>query len=342
MKEKYNTLIMKPELNIKFVPLRGGRVSGFTLLELMIALSLGLLIVAAATHLYLTAQRGMVTQQGAANLQNSASFGLEYMLRDIRLANLGASKPSITPDILHGGIVLSHKNLSIATPFSITGENANTLMTQGGIGPSNLDGENSDQLVIQYRNANSAGAMVSSFDCEGNGITSGAYVVERYFLRSDTNRNDPNQPLALACKATSYIGDSKSKIDGLEGNGEIIIPRVDHMRILLGVASDTIDATKSPAVAGQDSVLDQFGYIGIENYKKLTVKPQIVSVQIGVLARSPDSVGKNDLVDVSKTYQVLDINKKLKTDSKNDLYNRLVVTQTVALRNGFGLQENPK
>ncbi len=24
MKEKYNTLIMKPELNIKFVPLRGG------------------------------------------------------------------------------------------------------------------------------------------------------------------------------------------------------------------------------------------------------------------------------------------------------------------------------
>ncbi len=72
-------------------------------------------------------------------------------------------------------------------------------------------------------------------------------------------------------------------------------------------------------------------------------KPQIVSIQIGVLARSPDTVGKNDLVDVEKkTYRVLDINKKLKSDSKNDLYNRLVVTQTVALRNGFGLKENPQ
>lgn len=342
MKEKHNTLNMKSELNLKSTALGADRVSGFTLLELMVALSLGLLIVAAAIQLYLTAQRGMVTQQGAANLQNSASFGLEYMLRDIRLANLGASKPSITPDILHGGVVLSHKNLSITTPFSITGESTNTLMTQGDVGPSNLEDEKSDQLVIQYRNADASGNLVSSFDCEGNGITPGAYVVERYFLRTDTNRNDPNQPLALACKATSYLGDSKSKIDGLEGNGEIIIPRVDHMRILLGVASDTIDATKSPAVAGQDSVLDRFGYIGIEHYKKLTVKPQIVSIQIGVLARSPDSVGKNDLVDVSKTYQVLDINKKLKTDSKNNLYNRLVVTQTVALRNGFGLQENPK
>lgn len=337
MKEKYNAL------NMKSAVLGGaGRISGFTLLELMVALSLGLLIVAAAIQLYLTAQKGMVTQQGAANLQNSASFGLEYMLRDIRLANLGASKPSITPDILHGGIVLSHKNLSITTPFSITGEAANTLMTQGDVGPSNLEDEKSDQLVIQYRNADASGNLVSSFDCEGNGIMPGAYVVQRYFLRMDNNRNDPNQPLALACKATSYLGDSKSKIDGLEGNGEIIIPRVDHMRILLGVASDTIDATKSPAVAGQDGVLDRFGYIGIENYKKLTVKPQIVSIQIGVLARSPDSVGKNDLVDVSKPYQILDINKKLITDSKNDLYNRLVVTQTVALRNGFGLQENPK
>ncbi|MWC18713.1 prepilin-type N-terminal cleavage/methylation domain-containing protein [Acinetobacter johnsonii] len=338
-----NALNNKVQFNSRPQTIRINSASGFTLIELMVALSLGLLIVAAATHLYLTAQRGMVTQQGAANLQNSASFGMEYMLRDIRLANLGASKPSITPDILHGGVVLSHKNLSTASSFTIKGQSTNTLMTQGGVGPSNLDGENSDQLVIQYHNADVTGSIVSAFDCEGNALPSDAYVVERYFLRADTNRNDPNQPLALACKATSYSGDSPSQLAGLQGNGEIIIPRVDHMRILLGVASDTFDATQSPAVAGTDGVLDRFGYIGIENYKNLTDKPQIVSIQIGLLARSPDTVGKNDLVDVSKkTYRVLDVNKKLKSDSKNDLYNRLVVTQTVALRNGFGLQENPQ
>lgn len=95
----HNASNNKVQFNSHHQSIRISRVSGFTLIELMVALSLGLLIVAAATHLYLTAQRGMVTQQGAANLQNSASFGMEYMLRDIRLANLGASKPSITPDI---------------------------------------------------------------------------------------------------------------------------------------------------------------------------------------------------------------------------------------------------
>ncbi|MEG0405242.1 MAG: PilW family protein [Acinetobacter sp.] len=318
--------------------------TGFTLVELMVSISLGLLVVAAATQLYLTGQKSMLVQQGAANLQNSASFGLEYMLRDIRLANLNAAKPMIDPTVLHGGIVLNKANLSSNNTFTLTGATAsNSLMTAGAIGPSNLQGESSDQLVIQYRNANSQGEMVSAFDCEGHAIAPNAYIVERYFLREDTNnRNDPNAPLALVCKATSYLKDDDSKLDGLDGAGEIIMPRVDHFHVLLGVASDTIDATKSPAVVGQDGVLDQFGYIGIPNYLALTTKPQIVSVQLGLLVRSPDSIGKNDLVDANKTYQILDVNKALKTDSKNSSYNRQVITQTIALRNGFGLQENPK
>lgn len=312
---------------------------GFTLIELMISIVLGLLVSAAAMQLYLTAQKSMAVQQGAANLQNSASFGLEYMLRDIRLANLNALKPIMDPTILHGGIVLGNANLSTKSTFEITGTSAaNNLMTAGSIGPSNLQGEQSDQLVIQYRNT-----IGNQFDCEGNSISPNAYVVQRYFLREDSkNNNDPNAPLVLACKASSYLNDDDPKLDNLNGNGEIIIPRVDHMRILLGVASDTMDATKSPAVAGKDGVLDRFGYISIPNYLALSAKPQIVSLQMGLLVRSPDSVGKNDLADASKKYKIFDIEKALIADSKNNLYTRQVVTQTVALRNGFGLQENPQ
>ncbi len=316
---------------------------GFTLIELMISIVLGLLVVAAAMQLYLTAQRGMVTQQGAANLQNSASFGLEYMLRSVRLANLGAKKPIITPDILHGGIVLAHSNLSTSSGFTISGaDTTNPLMTRGDIGPSNLQGEKSDQLVIQYRNRNSTGTLINSFDCEGNSIGHDMFIVERYFLRKDSNRNDPNEPLALACKATHYIKENETALAGLNGNGEIIIPRVDHMRILLGVASDIRDETKTPSVAGQDGDLDRFGYITIPNYLALTNKPQIVSIQIGLLVRSADSVGRNDLFDKDKKYQILDVEKALINNDKNQLYVRQVVTQTVALRNGFGVEENPR
>lgn len=334
---------MKKRINMHTIPQRNNNL-GFTLVELMISISLGLLVVAAATQLYLTGQKSMAVQQGAANLQNSASFGLEYMLRDIRLANLGA-KPIIDPTVLHGGIVLSKANLSSNNAFVLTNASASNgqlMTTEAVTGTSNLSGQKSDQLVIQYRNANSQGTMVNYYDCEGHAIAPDVYVVERYFLRKDTNRNDPNASLALACKATSYTGDDIAKLEGLDGKGEIIIPRVDHMRILLGVASDTIDATKIPAVLGQDGVLDRFGYISIEKYLALTTKPQIVSVQIGLLVRSPDSVGKNDLFDPNKDYTILDTTAKLKSDSKNSLYTRQVITQTVALRNGFGLQENPK
>lgn len=88
--------------------------------------------------------------------------------------------------------------------------------------------------------------------------------------------------------------------------------------------------------------MDRFGYISISNYLALATKPQIVSLQIGLLVRSPDSVGKNDLADNNKKYQILDVDKALVADNKNNLYARKVITQTVALRNGFGLQENPK
>ena len=61
--------------------------SGFTLIELMIALALGLVISAAAIMLFLTGQRSYVLQQGMADLQDNANFGLNYVTKDIRHAN---------------------------------------------------------------------------------------------------------------------------------------------------------------------------------------------------------------------------------------------------------------
>ena len=311
---------------------------GFTLVELMISIVLGLMVTAAAAQLFITGQRSVALQQGAAGLQNSGTFGLEYILRDVRLANLGASTPAIDPTVLHGGLVFSKANLStaLAANFTLSGDTT-PLMTQGEVGPSNLKDQSSDQLVIQYRNT-----MNNKFDCEGNNINPNDFIVQRYFIREDTNKyNDPNKALALACKATSYSGDNNTVLDNLSGNGEIIIPRVDHMHILLGVARDSMNSGCT-AVADKDGQLDCFGYIKINDYMALTAKPQIVSIKVGLLIRSPDTVGKHDLTTAGMKYKIYDIDQPLKADAKNNLYVREVVTQTVALRNGFGLQEEPK
>ncbi|WP_228719219.1 PilW family protein [Acinetobacter indicus] len=240
--------------------------SGFTLLELMIALSLGLIVSAIAIQLALTGQRGVSTQQALSDLQNDALFGLEAFVREIRLANLNAAEPMINDTVLHGGIVLDARNYTQkfkngedgkpTTTLDITLKNA---LSEGAVSDSsNLVGQASDQLVIQYKNS-----MSNQFDCEGRQIVKDAYVVQRYFLRNDTNRGDPNKPLALACKAFSYMGDEPAEID-LSGDGQIMIPRVDHLSIQLVVARDGMN-NECSAIATADGQLDCFGQISIED-----------------------------------------------------------------------------
>src|SRR5690606_6991348 len=83
------------------------RQRGFTLIELMIALVLGLLVSAIAVQLFLTSQRSVTVQQAMMNLQNSSLFGLGSVVDSIRLANLNSSQPYINDKVLYGGVVLS-------------------------------------------------------------------------------------------------------------------------------------------------------------------------------------------------------------------------------------------
>lgn len=314
-------------MNISFQKIN----KGFTLLELMIALTLGLIVSAIAIQLTITAQKSISNQQTMSNLQNDALFGLEAIVRDVRLANLNAADVLINDSVVHGGIVLDGRNYTIKR----TAEGAPDLiivdaLSKGEItNSSNLQGVSSDQLVIQYRNM-----MEDQFDCEGRRIPVSTYVVQKYFLRKDTSRNDPNDPFALACKAFTYTGDEPAKID-LSGNGEIIIPRVDYFGVMLGVAQD-----KCAAADSADGIMSCFGYISVKDYMALTVtKPQIVIIKIGMLVRSTNSMGRNDLFNKDKKYQILNVEAKLKEDNKNQLYVRNIVTQTIALRNGFGIEK---
>ena len=90
--------------------------SGFTLIELMIALALGLVISAAAIMLFLTGQRSYVLQQGMADLQDNANFGLNYVTKDIRHANLNSPIAEVNDETAYSGIVLtSSVNASVDT-----------------------------------------------------------------------------------------------------------------------------------------------------------------------------------------------------------------------------------
>ncbi|WP_201529917.1 PilW family protein, partial [Psychrobacter frigidicola] len=80
---------------------------GFTLIELMISLVLGLLISAAVMQVFLTSQRVDRIQTAGSEIQDKAVFGLQSIEPQVRLANLGNDGVAINDMTALGGIVLT-------------------------------------------------------------------------------------------------------------------------------------------------------------------------------------------------------------------------------------------
>lgn len=315
---------------------------GFTLIELMISLALGLIVVAAAILLFLTGQKSVAMQKGVAELQDNANFGLNYITKDIRLTNLNVKSATINDQSPYGGVVLSSSNTETNTnvylPEPAEALDVN-LISKGDLSSNVVDGSgaaiNSDQLVIQYlpqyslKTINGVEYYVGGFDCTGRALnfkkSDGLQmVVQRYFLRIDDNKaTSESSPLALACDAGHYsLSNTPPEIENYkkEGKGEIIMKRVDHFRVLLGVqyANDTRR------------------YLSIPSYMALTApRPRILSIQLAALVRSTQSMGADATIKADQVFQVLDQKVQLKS-SIEPKYIRQVVSQTIALRNALG------
>lgn len=298
---------------------------GFTLIELMIALALGLIVVAAAAMLFLTGVKSSQIQQGMADLQDNANFGLNYITQDVRLANLNTAGAAMNDTLVEGGIVLSQTNLNL--PENVRSNVDDALLSQSDgdtvgsddawTGASNVE-QNSDQLVIQYKPAQTGG-----FDCEGREITTvDRIVIQRYFLRVDANAGTgEGNPLSLACDAGDYDDNDLTRYGDA---GEIIMKRVDHFRVLLNVSN----------AAGNRR------YIGIHEYMALTgTKPRILGVSLGVLARSGQSTGQEASTAQNNAFVVLDQDVAIGENGNPQGFIRQVVTQEVAIRNALGERE---
>ena len=302
---------------------------GFTLVELMVALALGLVIVAAATLLFLTAIKSNQTQSAMTDLQDNANFGLNYITQDIRISNLNNVSAQLDDQLELGGIVLSQNNYpNILRPQPDPDNPSDlpvmdaTLLSGSAVGESNVS-QASDQLVIQYQPIEE-----NTYDCEGQVIpNTNRIIVQRYFLRPDNNpATGEDNPLALACDAGHYEVGSTT-VQNFGDAGEIIMKRVDHFRVLLNVANK---------VTGNQR------YISIGNYMATATKPRILGVSLGILSRSAQNVGSSPELAQNNEYIVLDQTVTVNSDGNPNGYIRRVVTQDVAIRNALGIREEEK
>lgn len=80
--------------------------AGFTLIELMVAMLLGLVVIAGVTSVFLANQRTYRTSQALGDVQDTARMAFEMMARDIRDAGLtGCSNEGRVANVLNNGPV---------------------------------------------------------------------------------------------------------------------------------------------------------------------------------------------------------------------------------------------
>lgn len=314
--------------------------NGFTIIELMVAISLGLLIVAAGLFIFLNSLKSTRLQDGVAQVQDGGVFGLEYLANQIRLANYGNVENRILNDeTSRGGVVLttglptqSNVNLAVGNGIETVAFDNKIVTKSDGLSNVNIA---SDQLTIQFV------APSDMHNCEGQDVFKGDRVVQRYFLRRETQKaNHDNKvvSLGLACVAsgqatsrTTVNAQPKSLSDfGTSLTGEVVIPNVDYFGILLGARTGA-----------------SYRYYTIDEYNKATKDareatpaqeiPSIEMIKLAVLIRSQDEVKTAPIT--LTNYEILGRNISLNTPeakNKTNKFVRNVYVTTIALRNAFG------
>ncbi|AVH49593.1 PilW family protein [Acinetobacter sp. SWBY1] len=311
--------------------------AGFTLIELMIAITLGLILVAVAIQMLVSGQQNYRIQSSAASLQDSGLFGINYVTKNIRLANHGNA--SIINDAsLYGGIVLSNQTSSTTPPAdgNLKGLKFGTaLLTGNNLESASVNNDSafstfpkSDQLVIMYQ------APMDTFTCDGKKVrgpiktsttyAKGWYVIERYYISKDSSKSEAN----LNCSSSMFLADGETvpqtyesqtinAVNTLTANyaanaGEIIAKNIEYMRVQL-VVRNTNGTTRT---------------LGVNDYKAITTlpRPAVIGVNLGWLVRSSEKVAMAEKTE----FKVLD---QTITAAK-DGYMRQVYTTTIAIRNG--------
>lgn len=301
---------------------------GFTLIELMISLVLGLLISAAIIQVFITSQRVDRVQNAGSEIQDSAVFGIQSIEQQLRLANLGNDGVPLNDKTALGGVVLTASATNADAVNVVTSTQlekgyltrSHDMDSAGGIhkweGSLSNTGEKSDQLTIQY--TNTTGQIL--YDCEGEKIELNERVITRYFLTEDnvkTNKDRKN--INLNCDAGRIA--SNGVLTNFMEAGQTIIKNVDQFNIRLGIKHSVVNS---------DVASYEYTEMSVKDYMNLTTeKPYITNIKVALLTRSTS----NSPDDSASAFNIFGATQTLKPETNAPKYLRRVYETNTLLRN---------
>ena len=243
------------------------RARGFTLIEMMVALVIGLLITLVVLQAYLSGLGTQMTQTGAARAQESSRIAFDLLAHSLRKAGYKNPKAPALGfcDTTVARLVISNDPATIdPTAANLAGSAVTILNT-------------SDAFRVRYFGEGLPFAPFSTDgtirDCLGNTVAPNSLVEDTFFIAADAaNNNDPT----LFCYTTNAAA---------RGNVPLV-PGIESMQLLYGEDSDG-DGIINRYVTGA----------GLTNANALN---SIRSVKLSVIARTPGTHA------VNRTTQAID------------------------------------
>jgi type IV pilus assembly protein PilW len=321
---------------------------GFSLVELMIAITIGFIVVGAVGYLYISASQSFRTTDNMSRMQENARLALETISRDVRMAgfvgcgnlqnatiNTIANPPVVSLSAANGitgtdfsTSTANYVGTTITRPagdsISITGAFKGGVSITGNLAPSNANIQiNGNPLGFAVGDVLMVSSCINADIFSPTSVSSGSGTVTMAHGNSTNTGNrvgtyGSDGAVYKMDKYTYFIGTNPANnralyrtntVTGTAVNTEELVENVWDMQIEYGMDTDG------------DGMVDVYASAtGVTNWA------QVQSARISLLMVSPD----NNIVSPAQTYN---FNHASVTSASTDKRMYQVWTSTIAIRN---------
>ena len=311
--------------------------AGVTLVELMVALTIGSFLMVGAVQVYNQSRHAFVINESIARVQETAQFAMDTIEADVRMAS-NWGRHSRGSSIVGRSVTGDANPLTLATPGAcgaawaldlarpVEGNNNNYGLACGAVGGAQINSDTvttrrttvaataleAGRLQIQTTRIQGElfadGNVPSAFDPVASETHN--LLVNTYYVAANSTLI-PGVP-TLRRKMLTSVGGVPTVVD------QEVAPGVQNLQLQFGVDVDqdnTVDRYVNPG----DAILDPLAVGFIPGARVLTARIWLV-----VRGISPE-LGIQDL----RNYQPGDINLGVYTDA----FRRMQVSKTILLRN---------
>lgn len=318
-------------------PASSDREQGFTLIEMMVAMAIGLVLILGAVNIYAQGRQSFRTAESIARVQENARFALDLMGPDIRLVNYWGRNSEAAYVAPPAGLVVTC-NAADVSAWALNLVNGIEAVDDGYTLPCPAFSgaqPNSDVLVLRHASGQPAAPTAGRLQIQSGRVSAALFttgiipggaipappasvthdvVVNAYYVdqQSSLGANVPSlRRLTLVPAAGGGAGSMQD---------QEIIPGVESLQVQLGI--DTTDDGAADRYVDSDAGIITPGDIAFDP------DAEVVSVRLWMLVRAEQR--ENGHTDAGP-YVPPDAD--LAAITPNDAFRRMALTTTIKLRN---------